>query len=279
MSLFRKPLAILAFAFLTLPFRSHGQYLFQVEPFFNYFGYAGRYELCGNYVMPQATFTGVTPVYGGNSWRGDSTAKRSVTGMGYGGSIGLSIPVKATGHISCFAAHVELMGNMYAWQDLNQHLGLDGTYTSASTSLTATTIQVGLPIGIEWKAGNDAILTKRLGFGTSLGVGVIPQLNMTSLDNASNINSVMAFGCTPYAKVEGAFWVGMCVKLRAMYSMGNIDLFHTDLTVPKLTDGQFTLTSNSNIMVSLVLMIFSPGWDETDWWNTHDTYNQHDRLN
>jgi hypothetical protein len=280
MNLFRKPLILLAFAALAIPSKSMGQYLFQVEPFFNYFGYAGRYELCGNYVMPTATFEGVVPVYGGQTWRGDSTAKRSLTNaMGYGGSIGLSIPIKATGHISCWAAHVELMGNMYSWQDVNQRMGADGTYTASPNALTASTIQVGLPIGLEWKAGNDAILTKRLGFGTSLGVGLIPQVNMTSLDNAGSIDSHLAFGCTPYAKVEGAFWVGMCVKLRAMYNMGDITLIDVNKPIPTLTDGPFKITSNSNITLSLILMIFSPGWDETDWWNTHDTYNQHDRLN
>jgi hypothetical protein len=64
-----------------------------------------------------------------------------------------------------------------------------------------------------------------------------------------------------------------------MYNMGDITLIDVNKPIPTLTDGPFKITSNSNITLSLILMIFSPGWDETDWWNTHDTYNQHDRLN
>jgi hypothetical protein len=277
---FRKPLLIVALFALLAPGRSFGQYLFQVEPFFNYFSDAGRYELCGNLVLPQARYDGVIPVYNGNTFKGDSTMRRTIDGaMGYGASIGLSIPIKATGHISCWAAHVELMGNFYSWQDLNQKMGVDGTFSSSSTALTATTIQIGLPLGVEWKAGCDAILSQRLNFGTSLGAGFIPQVNMTSLDNVSNIDSRLAFGFRPYLKAEGAVFIGMCVKLRAMYSAGDIMLIDANKAIPTMTDGPFRVMSNGAFMLSLIIMPFSGHWGEYSWWNTYDTYNQHDRLN
>jgi hypothetical protein len=279
MNFFKKPLTFLAIAILGMPVSAFCQYVFQVEPFFNYFRDPGRYELSGNFVLPQATFEGVVRVENGGYYKGDSTAKRPLTGTGIGGSIGLSVPVKATGHISCWAVAVQLMGNMYTWNNLNQKMGTDGSYVNNPNPLSGTTTQIGLPLGVEWKSGCDAILTKRLGLGTGLGAGFIPQITMTTLSNINGIDGHMAFGCTPYLKAEGAFFIGMCVKVRAMYTLGDIALIDVNKAIPTYTDGPFKFASNGSLILSLVIMPFSGGWSEWDWYNTHDTYNQHDRLN
>ena len=279
MNFFRKPIILLALAAVVSPVSGFAQYLFQVDPFFSYFRDAGRYELSGNYVMPMATFEGVVRIENSGLYRGDSTAKRVTPGSGIGGSLGLAIPIKATGHISCWAIGLQAMVNMNTWTDLNQKMSSDGSYTSSSKPLTAATMQIALPIGLEWKAGCDAITTKRLAFGTALGAGMMPQVNMTTIDNASGIDGHMAFGATPYLKGEVAFNVGLCLKLRVMYTMGDITLIDVPKAIPNYTDGPFKINSNGNLILSLVIMPFSGGWPEYDWYNTHDTYNQHDRLN
>ena len=281
MNFFKKPIVFLACAMLAAPFSGFAQYKYEVEPFFSYFKEAKRYELGFNYVMPFGEFAGVTRVINNSgTFLGDTTTKRNITATsGFGGQIGLSLPVKATGHISCFAASFHIMGNMFAWTGLNPTQKADGTVnTVGSKSVDATTIQISVPIGFDWKAGNDAILTKRLPFGTTMGVGAMPQVTMTSLATG-NIDSKMSFGCTPYAKAELSIFAGLDFKLRAMYSVGNITLIDVNKAIPGSTDGPFKLTSTSNLILSLVIMPFSGGWYEHSWWTTHDGYNQHDRLN
>jgi hypothetical protein len=280
MNFLKKPIILIASALLVLPASAFSQYIFEVEPFFNYFKDPKRYELAGTMIMPQGTFIGGVRVKNGGSFVGDSNIKRSATGTGIGGSIGLSIPIKAVGHISCFAVGWQLMGNMYTWTDLNKTMEIkDGTFSPNTPTLGASTLQIAMPIGLDYKAGNDAILTKRLIFGTSLGAGFIPQMNMTKLVGPSGFDTKTSFGCTPYVKAEGGVFIGMCVKVRVMYTMGDITLIDVNRMIPTYNDGPFKLNSNSNLMLSLILMPFSVGWKETDWWNTHDTYNQHDRLN
>jgi len=167
MKFFKKPLLYIALVALLLPMAGFAQYQYQCDPLFSYFKDPKRYELGFNFVNTAGDFDGVVRVTGpGGSFVGDSNAKRSFTGSNIGGDIGLSLPFKMTGHVSCWAVNFHLMANMLTWSDLNQTMGTDGTYTAGTKTLDATTIQVGLPIGIDWKAGCDAILTKRLTFGT-----------------------------------------------------------------------------------------------------------------
>ena len=279
MNLFRKPVICLAFVLMILPKAGFSQYQHTVEPFFSYFRDLKQYDLGFTYVMPFAHFAGVVPAYANGIYRGDTTAKRPTPGMGVGGSIGLSIPFKATGHISCWAVNFHLMANMYTWTNLNETYEFDGSYKVAAEDLGATTMQIALPIGIDYKAGNDAIQTKRLAFGTSLGVGVMPNYNITTLTGVDSIKSHGAFGFNPYAKIEVGFFAGICWKLRFMYTMGDVTLIDVNKATDYHINGPFKVTSNGNLMISLVLMPFSGGWYEHSWYTTHDTYNQHDRLN
>jgi hypothetical protein len=280
MNFFKKPITFLAVALLAMPISGFSQYHFEVDPLLSYFRDPLRYELGFNYIVPFGEFAGVTRVMSGSVYQGDTTTKRSITAAaGYGAEIGLSLPFKATGHISCWAASFHLRGSMYSWQDLNATQTPDGTLNPQAKSLNATTICVALPIGIDWKIGNDAILTKRLPFGTSLGAGLTPQVDITSLESVSNVDSKMSFGCTPYVKAELSIFAGLDVKLRAVYTIGNITLIDVNKAIPGTTDGPFKISSTGNVLLSLIFMPFSGGWHEWAWYNTFDNYNQHDRLN
>lgn len=280
MNLIKKPIFFLLLASLVLPNAVSAQYRWQVNPLFSYLRDLERYEIGGTYVMPSSEFAGVTRAVGaGGSFLGDTTLKRAQTGTGIGGSIGLSLPFKATGHISCWAMSLHLMFNQYTFTDINKNIELDGTFTAVTPMLSATTTQIALPIGIDWKAGTDAIKTKRLKFGTSLGAGFIPQFNMTSMVEPTKFDAQNSFGFTPYLKAEGALFAGMCLKLRLIYTMGNITFIDVARAVPGYNDGPYKITSTGNVMLSFIIMPFSAGWGETHWYNTYDTYNQHDRLN
>lgn len=279
MSFMKKPVVFFAVIFALIPSFGFAQYVYEVDPFWSYFKDPGRWEIGGGLAMASGEFAGVSRVIT-PGYIGDTTSTRAITSTGFGAHIGLSIPIKGTGHISCWAVAAQLMVNQFIWSDLNQTYGVDGSYKSATTSVSALTQQISLPIGIDYKVGNDAILTKRLALGTSLGVGVIPQVNITELESIKGFDGGTKFGLTPYAKVEGAFFIGLCVKVRAMYTFGNQWLLDVNRPIaPGLTDGPFNISMKSNLMVSLIIMPFSGKWDEWAWYNTYDTYNQHDRLN
>ncbi len=279
MNIFKKVIISLVFALVVLPGASFGQYQFPMNPMLSYFKSADRYELCFNATVPMGYFQGVSRVTDGN-YIGDTTIKRTMSSFGFGGSIGLSLPFKATGHISCWAATIHLGVNMNTWNDLNSTYGADGSLVAPTgDALTASTMQIHLPIGVDWKVGNDAICSQRLAFGASVGAGLMPQLNMTTISKGEGFQTGIGAGCTPFVRVEGAFRIGVVCKVRVMYNMGDISLIEVNRSIPGVTDGPFKIVNTSNLVASFVIMPFSGGWRETDWYNTHDTYNQHDRFN
>jgi len=280
MKLIRKACIVFAIMFVLMPEIVSAQYQHTVAPFLSNFRNLKRYEIGGGLTMASGNFAGVVRVNGPNGYyRGDTTTSRAISSMGFGGTIGLSLPFKATGHISCWAATIHLVGNMNTWEDLNQTYGTDGTYTPNATPLNATTMQVALPIGIDYKLGNDAILTKRLLFGTALGAGIMPQFTMTTLPDISGFTAQYGYGFTPYAKLDISFFTAFCWKLRFMYSAGNVNLLDVNRRINTYNDGPFKLSSSGHLMASLIIMPFSGGWKEWAWWHTYDTYNQHDKFN
>jgi hypothetical protein len=279
MSLIKKPLVALVIALMALPLAGFAQYQYDVKPFFSYLKDAKRYELSFNYIMPMGTFNGTSQVASGGTYLGDTTIQRAATGTGFGGSIGLTMPFKGTGHISCWAVSWHLTFNTLTWTNLNGSYGPDISLLTPNKALNASTTQIALPIGIDWMVGNHAINTKRLPFGAAFGVGFMPQFNMTSVASVSNPPTKDAFGCTPYIKVEGAMFLGWDVKVRALYSLGDMNLLDVHGPISGYTDGPFRVVSTGNLVLSFVLMPFSGSWSETHWWNTHDTYNKHDRFN
>jgi len=286
MNFIKKPLVFLAFALFLMPSHSFAQYQFNLDPFGSYFKNLKRYELGFTADLPTGNINGVTRVTA--PFIGDTTnLKRTLTGMGFGMSIGVTAPFKRTGHISCWAMDVQLLLHYYTWSNLNQVYGIDGSFTNAAEPLSATSYEAALPLGIQYMVGNDAaVLTKRLPFCASFGIGVIPQMYMTNLNEVSTYDNQFAFGVTPYAKIEGGVFLGWCIKLRLMYTYGQVNLFDANNAIPSkigstvpMTDGPFGFSTTSHFMASLILMPFSGKWAETKWYNTYDTYNQHDRLN
>jgi hypothetical protein len=282
MNFIRKACTVFSLVLASLPFVGFTQYQHNVnEPFLSNLSNAQRYEIGGGLVMSSGNFTGNVRVLGPNNYyKGDSTLTRPLSGMGFGGSIGVALPFKGTGHISCWAATIQLMANMTTWSDLNQTMSTDGSFSPAATSLNGSTMQVALPLGIDYKIGNDAlVLTRRLLFNTALGAGVMPQINMTTLEGIDGFKAQFGYGFTPYAKVDLGFLAGICWKVRLMYTAGNVNLLDVNRRQFTLNDGPFDIRNKSQIMASLIIMPFSGRWSEVGWYNTYDTYNHHDRFN
>jgi hypothetical protein len=282
MNLFKKPIIFLALAVMTLPATSFAQYKFAVAPFFSYFSDLQRYEVGFSYLMPTGEYSGVTQVRDGyNRYYGDTSIKRHLTGtQAFGANIGIAVPFKATGHISCLAMFFQLNVSQYEWDNLNETYNLSGNFAKGGTPVNAVTQQYSLPIGVEYHVGCDVIKTQRLPFGAALGVGIIPQYNMTALEGVNSSTTGSTFSVTPYAKAEVSVFAGICFKVRAMYTLGNVPLLDVNSQLKNnLTDGPFNISSTSNLSLSIILMPFSFGWHETKWYNTYDTYNRYDKLN
>lgn len=280
MSFMRKACFFAVTALAILPELSFAQYQHTVDPFWSSLGNPRRYEIGGGLTMPAGTFTGVVTIQGaGGEFKGDSTASRAIPANGFGGLIGVNMPFKATGHISCWAVAAQLGVNMYTWADLNQTMTIAGDYKTSKKPLSASTMQIILPVGIDYKVGNDAILTKRLPLGVSFGVGVVPQIMQTKLNEVSAFKPQWGYSCLPYAKFDVSVFTGFCWKIRLMYSMGQINLLDVNHKIDGYNDGMLTLSSKSQLMASFIIMPFSGGWREWAWYNTHDTYNLHDKFN
>lgn len=281
MNFTRKACIILALVASVIPASLFAQYQHQIDPFWSNFRNGGRrYELGGGLVMPAGFFSGVvTAPNSSGVFRGDSTLKRAVKGSGFGGSIGLALPFRATGHISCWAVTVQLMANMMTWESLNQTLEPGGSFKDRATPLEASTLQVALPLGVDYKIGNDAILTKRLPFGVSLGAGIFPHFNMTTLPQISGYTPQQGYSIWPYAKMDISVFTGLCWKLRFMYTAGGTNLLDVNRKLEGFNDGPFDISSSGQFMASFIIMPFSGRWREYAWYNTYDTYNQHDRFN
>jgi hypothetical protein len=283
MNLFKKPLVFLAVAILAIPVTGFSQYKFEVAPFWSYFKDLQRYELGVSYNLPTGMYEGVSQVRDNyNNFYGDTTIKRKLTGQqSVAGSIGIAVPFKGLGHISCLAMFFQLNVSQTAWNNLNETYTLSGSFNTPSTAVNASTRQVSLPIGVEYHVGCDVIKTKRLPFGGAFGLGILPQYNMTALEGSGvNNNTGSSFSITPYAKAEFSVLAGICFKVRVMYTLGNVPLMDvSNRLTSKLTDGPFNISSTSNLQLSLIFMPFSYTWRETQWYNTYDTYNRYDKLN
>lgn len=283
MTLFKRLHIFIAVFFVASPFIGLAQYKFEIRPFFSYVKDSRRWEIGANYTQLNATFDGVIPIYGyNNRFLGDSTLKRGIKSVqpGYGVTLGLNVPFAATGHISVWALSVNFMGNMYKWTDLNETYNIDGSYKTPPIILKASTMQLAMPIGIDWKVGCDAINTKRLMMGLAFGAGVTPHFNVTALDSIKgSYTSMQSAGLNPYVKAEVTAFLGMAVKFRAMYNMGNVEIMNVNQPIPAITDGPFRVTTNNQLILSFIIMPFSVKWRESAWFNDYDSYNWNEKLN
>ena len=282
MNVFKKPIVFLALALLAIPMAGFSQYKYETGPFWDYFKDLQRYDISFSYQMPVGEFSGVTQVRdGGGNYYGDTTIKHALNAQqAFGASIGIAVPFKGLGHISCLAFAMQLAVSQYEWTDLNETYTLSNSFIKPGTPVNGTTQQFSLPLGIDYRIGCDVIKTRRLPFGAAFGLGVIPQYNMTSLNGVNNVNTGNSMSATPYVKAEFSALFGFCFRLRAMYTLGNVPLIDVNHKLPNgLTDGPFSVSSKSNLVLSFVIVPFSFGWRETRWFNTFDTYNKYDKIN
>lgn len=185
------------------------------------------------------------------------------TSGSFGFTIGTYVPISRLGEKSILAFGVDYMYNMMLWDTKLKTYDYAGNYYDAPFS--GGTLQMALPVGLDFKFGADAMTDKAIRFCATLGAGALPSYSLTALDQVNNIDG--QFGIAPYGKVELGIFAGICMKIRAVYSYGNLS-YMDDTRHDEFSKTRSQLIGKSNLTLSLLVMPFSWGWSRAEWWNT-----------
>src|ERR1044072_2834641 len=103
------------------------------------------------------------------------------------------------------------MYNLMTWKKDDNELG---TFDGA-------TVQMALPIGLDLKFGADALMVKDMHFCATIGAGAYPSYSLTSITDAP-VTIDPVFSVAPYIKAEIGVNAGICMKVRALYAIGDL---------------------------------------------------------
>jgi hypothetical protein len=247
---------LLLTTFVALSFMSYAQPKFP--------GLLKRFHIGYSFVSANADFesknyflsdlnpnTNIDTIYKGNI--GTSAA--------FGFTFGTYFPLKRLGQKSKLCLGVDYFYNAMTWGSLTQPFGNFGI-----------TAQMGLPVGVDIKIGADAMTDKNIRFCTTFGAGVNPSYSITAWDYGIDLDP--KFNVNPYVKAEVGIFAGICMKVRALYSIGSMTYIDytkstRDESALSLTENGSKLIGKSNLTVSVLLMPFSFGWPRSEWWNTY----------
>ncbi len=234
-------------------------------------GFIQRYDMGYSYTSMVATYNGVNQLYNPttNTYSDTSVKTRIFSKGGFGGSASTFIPCKQLGEKSMLAVSIGYNYNAYLWGNLYNVLT---TATDASTTatidnndFTGATIQMGLPISLDFKFGNEAMIRKNERFCATIGAGVYPSFTATVFKDDAGTG----FGVQPFLKAEGGVLGGLVWKIRAVYAFGSFDLIDRSSSVNSKVGepSTFTLTSNSSFTLSLIIDPFAWTWKREGFWD------------
>lgn len=154
------------------------------------------------------------------------------------------------------------IANVFSWE-----LGNMTADTLVLGSSPASGFQIGIPVGLEYKAGGEATLDKADKVSITLGAGICPTFHAAHIDNG-DINQ-SKFNIQPYLKAELGFFAGIEWKIKAMYLMKSTKVIDYSTGDPNLnstiqySNSQFK--TGSIFTVGLAIMPFSWDWDKSGW--------------
>jgi hypothetical protein len=193
----------------------------------------------------------------------------SVSKGGLGINVGTYYRLLKIGKRTAVAFDMNYMFSWMKWKGIGT-----GFYTDKTWNEGGSTWQLQVPLGLELKFGSDARLEKNHRFCMSFGGGVMPLMSSSKLsDTVKRKGREFNFGYQPYVKAELGIMMGICWKLRLMYSVGDIQLltdYGTDHKDPHSVS-KFEMKGNSAITFSIVMMPFSHDWPDNGWWNNSRT--------
>ncbi len=188
------------------------------------------------------------------------------TNASWGFTAGTYFRLKRMGNASSLCLTVDYMYNMMTWKSK-----VDGFAFENDFLLDGATVQMALPIGLDIKLGAHAVDLRTPRFCAAFGAGVYPSYALTTLTGVP-VTIDPTFAVTPYVKAEVGIFAGICVKVRAMYAIGDLaymDYKHDEGDGNIQAGGTAKLTGKSNFAISLLLMPFSYKWSTENWWNSY----------
>lgn len=228
-------------------------------------GVLTRYQIGYSFVNSTAEYKGMLKTYDQKqNYLTDTPWNETIhTSAAFGVTMGTYIPIKRLGRVSTLATNIDFTYDFKYWKNV-----AGGLYSElADLNISGVSVEIGVPITLDFKFGCDATCAKNQRFCTTLGAGIYPTFAFTSFED----NAATGFGMAPVVKYEVGFYKGICMKFRVLYSFDNIQYISKSGSVFKQDDlaSNFTLTGKSTLTISAVFMPFSFLWERKGWWNTY----------
>lgn len=246
-------------------------------------GYYTNYEIGYSYSFTAVTQTQTFIFPDGTQRIFKSNDVKSL--MSPGAYMGWSLRLLQLGNSATKALglNVGVQENMFMWSHTSKSYGhtewsidgesIDGFYDEETVGMS---MQIGVPVSLDFKFGNDAGKYKNIRWGGSLGVGVMPQFCFSS--GIPNFESEsFTVGAVPFIKGDISFFAGICMKLRGQVGFATklgdsknsmFGGFSGGISEGSNVKHDYTVTAPVQATVSLILMRFSWALDEKGFWNT-----------
>lgn len=223
-----------------------------------------RYETGYSLPMATAVFTDqrtITDEFGNVTYKYYSHNATATNAMG--AVAGTYFPISNLGDNSIMAIAVAVKGNIYVFNTGN--VSFDTISTDYEYNYDFVSIEMGVPVSLDLKFGCDATQNKNNRFCFTGGIGMAPTLIATGLPSGFNSDGSTALSdasakllVEPFLKAEVGAMLGICFKVRAMYSFGRIKYYDNGNDYQHLS-----IIGKSNLTVSLILMPFSWAWKKS----------------
>ena len=178
---------------------------------------------------------------------------------GLGAIIGYSWALSKMGENSRLNISAALMYGITLWE--SGAFSYSSSTQGGTQSVGSGSVDFGVPIGLDYKFGADAMHDKSQRYCATFGAGVYPAFSFTVYKEQTG----GGLRVLPYLKGEVGIFAGICMKIRAQYSFGSLKYIDYSSETNYGTS-HTSLKGKSSFSLALVLMPFSWKWGRSQWW-------------
>lgn len=193
-------------------------------------------------------------------YAGEKVITRELDAKGFGVSGNVYYPLFELTEKSIIAFNVGALANVLTFD-----IGRVNTSETANYNYSFSSLQIGIPLCIDYKSGGEAIYDKAEKVSFTAGFGISP----TFYGSNFGPSSVTKFGVRPYVHAEIGFFAAIEWKVRASCLMNSTQFFRADNDSPGLAgmpyNSQFTMSSKPVFNIGFALMPFSWDWENSRW--------------
>lgn len=193
-------------------------------------------------------------------YAGEKVISREIDVKGFGVSGNVYYPLFSLTEKSILAFNVGAIGNI-----LKYDIGEVRTSTTAVYNWSFSSMQIGLPLCIDYKFGGEAIYDKAEKVSFTAGFGISPTVYASSFGPSS----IVKFGVRPYVHAEIGFFAAIEWKVRASCLMNSTQFFRADNENAGLEsmpyNSRFTMNSKPVFNIGFAFMPFSWDWENSRW--------------